>query len=317
MKNSHKNNVDMRDAFFNGLYEIIEADKNVIVLTADHGAFGLNKIKKDFPKQYINMGIAEQNMVSVAAGLALSGKIIYIYSIVNFVTLRCLEQINIDIASMNLHVNIVGVGTGFTYSTDGPTHHGTQDIAIMSAIPNLSIYNSSDNVNTYAFAKLGYEKKGPKYFRIEKGIFPNLYDHKTFSFEQGISKIIENKDITILSSGLLVHKAIKISKSIEKDGYKVGVIDLYRIKPINVNMLIQFIVDTKKLLIIEDNIMTGGIGEKVSTVIHENGLEIKIKRISITDQYFFIYNKNRELVEKDCGLDLNTLKNHVKKFITL
>ena len=155
MKNLNGNNYDMRDAFFNSLYEIIEVDKDVIVLTADHGAFGLNKIKENFPRQYINIGIAEQNMVSVASGLALSGKVVYIYSIINFVTLRCLEQINIDIASMNLHVNIVGVGAGFTYSTDGPTHHGTQDVAIMSAIPNLSIYNCSDVVNTYRFAKKG------------------------------------------------------------------------------------------------------------------------------------------------------------------
>ena len=231
LNRSNSNNVDMRDAFFNGLYEVIEADKNVMVLTADHGAFGLNKIKDDFPNQYLNVGIAEQNMVSVAAGLVLSGKIVYIYSIINFVTLRCLEQINVDIASMNLHVNIVGVGAGFTYSTDGPTHHGTQDVAIMSAIPNLSIYNCSDAINTYEFAKIGYEKNGPKYFRIEKGLVPSLYE-KMRSFEKGIAKVKEGKDTYIISTGLMVHKAIEAAKFITKDGAVIGVLDLYRLKPI-------------------------------------------------------------------------------------
>jgi len=315
MKSSNSNNVDMRDAFFNSLYEVIETDKNVMVLTADHGAFGLNRIKEDFPNQYLNVGIAEQNMVSVAAGLAISGKIVYIYSIINFVTMRCLEQINIDIASMNLHVNIIGVGAGFTYSTDGPTHHGTQDVAVMSAIPNLSIYNCSDSVNTYAFAKLGYEKKGPKYFRIEKGVVQNLYKDGSYSFEQGIAKLKESRDITILSSGLMVHKAIEVSKSLENDGYKVGVIDLYRLKPINVNMLIKLLVDTKKLLIIEDNITSGGLGEKVSSAILENDYRITIKKISANDQHFFKYNKCRELVEKHYGLGVNTLKDHVRNLI--
>ena len=99
--------LDMRDAFFFELYEIMKVDKNVYLLTADHGAFGVNKIQVDLPSQYLNVGIAEQNMMSIAAGLAMSGKIVYVYGIVPFVTMRCLEQINIDIASMNLHVNII------------------------------------------------------------------------------------------------------------------------------------------------------------------------------------------------------------------
>ena len=114
-------NIDMRDAFFDKLYEYIAKDKNVLILTADHGAFGLQKIEKDYPSQYYNVGISEQNMISVASGLALTGKKVYVYAINNFVTLRAIEQINIDICSMNLDVNIIGVGAGFTYGTDGPT----------------------------------------------------------------------------------------------------------------------------------------------------------------------------------------------------
>jgi len=293
----------MRDAFFNGLYEVIKADKNVMVLTADHGAFGLNRIKEDFPDQYLNMGIAEQNMASVAAGLALSGKIVYIYSIINFVTLRCLEQINIDIASMNLHVNIVGVGAGFTYSTDGPTHHGTQDVAIMSAIPNLSIYNSSDAVNSNAFAKMGYEKEGPKYIRIEKGIVPGLYE-KGRSFEKGIAKVQDGKDTYILSSGVMVHKAIEAAKSLDENSSAVGVFDLYRIKPINQNILIDYLAPVKKLLIIEDNIATGGLCDKISSILMSKKSKIDIKVLNVTDMFSFNYSQKRDQVEKQSKLNV-------------
>ena len=114
--------VDMRDAFFNQLYHYISIDKNVVILTADHGAFGLKKIEQDFPEQYYNIGIAEQALISIAAGLAKCGKKVYVYAINNFVSLRVLEQVNVDLCAMNLDVNIIGVGAGFTYSTDGPTH---------------------------------------------------------------------------------------------------------------------------------------------------------------------------------------------------
>src|SRR5262249_44645311 len=110
---------DMRDAFFDGVYDLAVQDPDLVFLTADHGAFSLERFRKDIPRQYFNVGIAEQNMVSVAAGLALSGKRVFIYSIIDFVTLRCIEQISVDIGGMNLPVVIVGVGAGFTYSTDG------------------------------------------------------------------------------------------------------------------------------------------------------------------------------------------------------
>ena len=310
----NKKKIDLRDAYFNGLFALIKRHKDVMVLTADHGAFGLNRIKEIYPSQYLNVGIAEQNMVSVAAGLALSGKTVYIYSIINFVTIRCLEQISIDIASMNLNVNIIGVGAGFTYSTDGPTHHGTQDIAIMSAIPNFSIYNCSDKNNTEVFSKLGYYEKGPKYFRIEKGIMPNLYDKKN-KFEEGLSKIRTGDGLCILSTGLLIHKILEIVDSLIFRNQNIGVIDLYRIKPINDLLLITLLKKTKKLLIIEDNIASGGLGEKISSIILENNLNVIVKKISIDDSYIFNYNNKRDLVEDFSGLGSNVIMENIKKLL--
>lgn len=310
MNSLNSNTMDMRDSFFNGLYKIVSSDKNVIVLTADHGAHGLNKISIDYPKQYFNVGIAEQNMISVAAGLALSGKIVYVYSIINFVTLRCLEQINIDIASMNLHVNIIGVGAGFTYSTDGPTHHGTQDVAIMSAIPNLSIYNCSDIVNTEAFSKISYEKKGPKYFRIEKGIFPNLYK-KGSKFNQGIARIKKGDDIDIISSGYMIHKVVEVIKLLKKSHVNIGILDFYRLKPVNESALINYLSGTKKILVIEDNIATGGIFEKVTSILHKNRLNIDVKFLNLLDKFSFNYSQSRDDIESKSLLSVE----HIMKLI--
>ncbi len=146
-----------------------------IFLTADHAAFSLERFKKDMPRQFFNVGIAEQNMVSVAAGLALSGKRVFIYSIVNFVTLRCFEQLSVDLGGMKLPVVIVGVGAGFTYSTDGPTHHGTQDVAAMASIPNLARFSIAPTRST-ARRLRGWpmRRNGPTYVRIEKGKLPTL-----------------------------------------------------------------------------------------------------------------------------------------------
>jgi len=291
---------DMRDAFFASLYDIIKEDKNVLLLTADHGAFGVRKIQDDFPNQYLNVGIAEQNVMSIASGLTLSGKIIYVYGINNFITLRCLEQIVVDIASMNLHVNIVGVGSGFTYCTDGFTHHGIQDVAVMSTIPNFKIYNCSDAVNTAAFAKLGYYEQGPKYIRIEKGTFPELYDSKRSlkSYSGGIEIIRKGEKTVILTSGRMVHRAVAASDELLEEGKYVGVLDIYRLKPFPTTLLIDFIRSSDKLIVLEDNVSAGGLGDKVCSALIDNRVYIPTIKWNAGDQFCFEYSTDREWVEE-------------------
>ena len=130
--------IDIRDAFFNQLYEIAAQDRNVVLLTADMGAMAIDRFRRELPDQFINVGVAEQNMVSVAAGMALCKKKVFIYAIAPFVTMRCYEQIKVDISGMCLPVTIVGAGPGIAYDFDGPTHHAVQDMAIMRALPNMT-----------------------------------------------------------------------------------------------------------------------------------------------------------------------------------
>jgi len=297
--------IDIRDSFFNGIYDIISNDKNAIILTSDHGAFGLKRIQSDYPKQYINIGIAEQNMVNVSAGLAMSGKSVYIYGIISFVIFRAAEQININIASMNLDVNIIGVGSGFSYSRDGPTHHGIQDIAIMFAMPNMSIFNISDAVSAYNLALLSHESKGPKYFRIGKERVPDIYSEND-RFTNGLNIIRKGKDIVIISSGLMIHKAIKVSKELSQKGYDSGVIDIYRLKPLNQSNLVENIINVKKIIVLEDNICYGGLGEKICSILCQHDLHIPIKIVSIGDRHCF-YCNNAESVYEHYELSVNKI----------
>jgi len=306
--------LDMRDAFFDSVYELAAHDPNLIFLTADHAAFSLERFKRDLPRQYFNVGIAEQNMVSVAAGLALSSKRVFIYSIANFVTLRCFEQISVDLGGMNLPVTIVGVGAGFTYSTDGPTHHGIQDVAAMASVPNLTILNCSDAANSGAFARMAYENQGPTYVRIEKGKFPSVYDTGLADYSPGLAVLKPGRDGMIVTSGYLVHTALEAARGLQSEGLDVGVLDLYRIKPLNGPLLAASIATTRAVLTLEDNVTTGGIGSMLGTVLCEHSSAHPFRRIAVGDQHCFRYG-DREWMYASYGLDPRTVQSLAREFV--
>lgn len=301
--------LDMRDAFFNGIYDCVRKDKDVIVITADHGAFGLTRIEKDFPKQFINVGIAEQNMISLAAGLARCGKIVYVYSINNFITLRSLEQVNIDLCAMNLHVNLVGVGAGFTYSTDGPTHQGVQDMQAMMVLPNMSVYNVTDHINSKKLALLGYNQGGPKYFRIEKGKLPTIYNEQD-NFTTGFSLIKQHKETLIISTGYMIQTSIEIAKLI--DG--IGVLDLYRVKPINDDLIQNKIRNVKNIIVLEEGTSSGGICEKIAFIIAKYSIRCDFLPIYVDEQPCYYYG-TRKMLHKKYNIDKDTVLQKIKNFL--
>ena len=167
--------MDFRDAFFDEICKIASEDKDVMVLTADMGAFGLDKFKDAFPTRYINLGIAEQNMVNVAAGLALGGKKVFIYAIATFATYRCYEQIKLNLCDMGLPVTIIGAGPGISYGWDGPSHLCLYDIPIMQVLPEMTILSPSNVLEARKAARIGYECPTPVYIRLRKGEIPATY----------------------------------------------------------------------------------------------------------------------------------------------
>ena len=297
--------IDIRDAFFNEVYAIAARDPNVMFLTADMGAFSLNKFKEDLSSQYINVGVAEQNLVSIAAGLALGGKRVFIYTIAPFVTQRCYEQIKIDLCCMRLPVAIIGVGAGITYSNDGPTHHAIQDIAIMRALPEMTILNPSDSVAAAAAAGIAYKSHGPVYVRIDKGKLPLLYDSNK-DFSDGLALLRKGGDLTIIATGVMVHQAFKVADELAKHSIDAGIIDVYRIKPINDELLLASIEQSNRIVTLEEHSIIGGIGSAISEILVDRGKALPMKRIAIADKNCVGYG-DRDWMHSCYGLDVNSI----------
>lgn len=305
--------IDIRDAFFDSLYEIAKADSDVIFLTADMGAFSLEKFKQDLPCQYMNIGIAEQNLISVAAGLTLGGKKVFIYGIAPFVTLRCYEQIKVDLGGMRLPVTIIGTGPGVAYSSDGLTHQATQDVSIMRAIPGMVIFSPSEPLMAVEVARMAYQSKSPVYIRLDKGKLPLLYsDH---DFLPGLKLLKKGRDILIIATGIMVHQALAIAKNLSLHSIDAGVIDLYRIKPLNEKLLVSFIKKSKKIVTIEEHSIIGGIGSAVSELLTDKELKVSIKRIGILDTHCVGYG-DRDWTQTEYGLDRSNVIKVIKRWVS-
>lgn len=297
--------IDLRDACFEELRTIAAADRSVIVLTDDMGAFALEQLKRELASQYFNMGIAEQNIVSVAAGLALGGKRPFIYGISTFVTMRCYEQIRVDLCCMNLPVTIIGSGAGFTYGSDGPTHHATQDVAIMRALPEMTIYNPSDAVLTAGVVRRAYEDPGPKYIRIEKGVLPRLYNGGQ-DFRRGFAILKTGRDMMLAATGFMVHKAARVSEELRQHGLDVGVLDLYRIKPVDAKALWEALRPARRLAILEEHSLIGGVSSLLCEMQADEDPRRPILRFGLPDTHCYEYG-NREWMLTRHGLDVETV----------
>lgn len=306
--------VDMRDAFFDQVNKLAESDPNVLLLTDDQGAFSLGWLRENLPQQYFNVGVAEQNLISVSAGLALGGKIPFAYGIATFMAMRCYEQIRNDLCCMNLPVTIVVSGAGYTYGADGPTHHATQDIAIMRALPEITILNPSDAVSTSHFARMSYEMPGPKYVRIEKGILGKIYN-ENHDFSPGLDLLVDGPDLMIISTGIMVHRALELAQALSTRGVRAGVIDVYRLKPVDGDVLIEAIGQASRVLTLEEHSVVGGLGSLVCEILADHGRRIPTKRLALPDSFVYQYG-DRDWLQGLAGLDLATALDGIQDWVS-
>ena len=305
--------IDLRDALFDSIHQFARRDPSVVFLTADMGAWSLSKFREDLPGRFFNMGIAEQNMISVAAGLALAGKRVFAYAIAPFLVLRCLEHVKVDICAMNLPVTLIGGGPGLTYASDGLTHHALEDVAAVRALPNLFVYTPCDPLSTSAVAKLAYESGGPSYIRIDKGKQPPLHDLAT-DFARGAAPIRSGAEILILSSGVLCAAAVDVAEELTEDGLDVGVIDVFRLKPLDDEYLLSLIREARAVVTYEEHFRTGGLGTAVAELIAEAGLALPFCRLGIGDEYCFRYG-DRGWLHQHLGLDALTVADRLRSWL--
>lgn len=310
-------NISQRDAFWNKVYEIAKEDKNVVVITADMGAPSLDKYKKDLSSQFVNVGIAEQNAIDLAAGLSLTGKKVITYAIAPFITLRCLEQIRVQNAIMNIPITIVGVGAGFGYPDSGPTHHILEDIAIMRAMPNIIITNITDSTMAYAFGEISYNMKKTNYIRLDRQSYSDIYSKKKHDFTKGLALLKEGKEFYLISTGSMTHTALAIANKLEKKKIKVGVVDVYTF-PIKEKLFINTIKGAKKLISLEEHFLPGGLGSAVCEILNDYNMLIPVKRIGLTTDkgYKYCYKYGgREIIRKYYGIDDTSIEKKIMEFL--
>ncbi len=277
----------MRNTFVKTLTQLAEKDERIFVITPDLGFSVLEEFEQKFPDRFLNVGIAEANAISIASGLALSGKIVYVYSIIPFVTMRPFEQIRVDVAYMNTNVRLVGVGAGITYGPAGATHHAIEDIAIMRALPNMTVFCPCDPYEVEEIIKESINHTGPIYFRLAKRGESTISDISK-KIKLGKANYIqkkENSNIAILFTSNASDIALEISKDLENNNIDIDLISMHTIKPFDY-MTLKNIINTKKYVFtIEEHSIIGGLGSVVSEYIAESSQNPVFKRFALPDEY--------------------------------
>lgn len=275
-----------RDSYGNALVELGKEFDNVVVLDADLAAATKTGVfKKEFPERHIDCGIAECNMMGIAAGLATTGKVPFASSFAMFAAGRAFEQVRNAIGYPKLNVKIGATHAGISVGEDGATHQCNEDIALMRTIPNMVIINPSDDVEAKAAVKAAYEHYGPVYLRFGRLAAPVINDTPDYKFEIGKGVTVrDGKDITIVATGLEVGFAVEAAEMLAKDGIDARVINIHTIKPIDEDIIVKAAQETKKIFTVEEHSIIGGLGSAVCDVLCEK-CPAPVYKIGVRDTF--------------------------------
>jgi transketolase len=279
------NKIATRESFGKALVELGKENENVVVLTADlAGATKTSLFEKEFPDRFINVGIAEQNMIGISAGLATTGKIPFASTFAMFAAGRAYDQIRNSVAYPKLNVKICGTHAGVTVGEDGATHQMLEDLSLMRSIPNMTVLCTSDDVQTRWAIKEMAKIDGPVYIRLARVATPVIYNENQ-KFEIGkMVQIGDGTDATVFATGVEVAEALKAKEELEKENINIRVVDVHTIKPIDREMIIKCARETKKLITIEDHSIIGGLGTAVCEVLSEE-CPTKVVRMGMQDRF--------------------------------
>jgi transketolase len=274
----------MRAAFIRALIDLARADRRIFLLVGDVGYSLVEPYAQEFPDNFINVGIAEQNMIGIATGLALSGKLVFVYSLANFPTLRCVEQIRNDLCYHDASVKIVASGGGLAYGALGVTHHVTEDLAIMCALPNMTVVAPGDPVEAGLATRAAAEWPGPCYLRLVRT--GDVVIHQAVpDFQIGKAITMRNgSDLTLIASGGILFDTIEAAKQLEERKIKARVLSMHTVKPLDAGAVVAAMQETNAIITVEEHNIVGGLGSAVAAVLAESGnSHVAFKRIGIRD----------------------------------
>jgi len=310
----------MRDAFLERIWRAMSENKKIFFTCADFGSPVLDKIRADFPDRFVNVGIAEQNLINVSAGLALEGFTVFAYAIAPFITMRCFEQIRVSLALLSevrpINVNLIGVGAGYSYVVSGPTHQCYEDITLMRALPNFQVLSPADHVTASALFDTCVNTTGPKYLRFDAQILPVIYEDMLPNILKGFHIHECGESICLVATGYMLHTALKAAQELADEGIRVGVIDLFDLARFSTAEFQDALQRYNGVVSLEEGFRgRGGLDAMLFEFISRRGLKAKMLNIGVEGAYHFELGTRTELHEK-VGIGPQAVLHSVRTFAT-
>lgn len=292
----------MRNTFAKTLLKHARNDPRIVLMTADLGFKVFDEFRKELPRQFVNVGVAEQNLISIAAGLSMMGKKVYCYSMVTFLVMRAFEQIRVDICNHNLDVTLVGVGGGLSYGMEGMTHHGFEDISIMRSLPSMTVTVPGDPVECAGIIDESVNYKSPLFIRLGKNNDPIVHQNGQGVKIGKVITMFNGSDVAILAAGSTLPIGIEVVKGLKKIGINAMLASVHTIKPLDAPLIDSLARRYKAIFTVEEHSIIGGLGSQVAESLFEKGYNGKFKRFGLPDGYLAEIGDYDHLIKK-CGLN--------------
>jgi transketolase len=305
----------MRTTFIKTLTEAAANDPRVMLVVGDLGFGVVTDFAKRFPKQFLNPGVAEQNMTGIAAGLALSGKIVFTYSIANFPTIRCLEQIRNDVCYHNANVTVVAVGGGYSYGALGMTHHATEDLAILRAIPQITVFAPGDPVETVEVTRAAASGIGPVYLRLGRDKEPVVHKQPIqWTLGKAIT-VRQGRDVTLISTGAMLAPTVAVAEKLAETGVQARVLSMHTVKPLDAEAIVAAARETGRIVTVEEHSELGGLGGSVAEVLCESDVAgVRFRRAALPSRFLKAVG-DQDYLRKLQGLDVDSLCRRVREIL--
>ena len=308
----------MRDVVIRDIDEAMKTDEKIFFLSADFGSPALDALRENHKGRFINIGIAEQNLINVSTGLSLEGYKVFAYAIAPFITMRCFEQTRVQLAILSqtrdLNVNLIGVGAGMSYVVSGPTHHCLEDVSVMRTLPNMEVFSPSDWVTAKSLVPFGIENKGAKYFRFDAK--PGIPRYETVSqgdLKRGFTKLSEGSDVCIIATGIMVDTAVAVEKLLKDQGVSTTVIDQFRLTNYDLKSSATELEKHKSIASLEEAFTRkGGLDSMILNLLNDEGIHKKLHNFGIDNKYRFEIG-DREFIHKEAGIDPETIASTLKQ----
>ncbi len=302
----------MRNTYLNALYELAKKDEEVVSLVADNGLIVYDDFRRDFPERYFNFGISEGNMITAAAGMASCGKIPFVYTISAFLAYRAYEFLRDDVCFQNQNVKIVGIGSGLTYSTLGPSHHTTEDIGLLRSLPNLTVFSPSTRAEVKWIMEETYKMKGPVYIRLSNN--SEEYYKEDAEFVIGQPAVVRaGNSVIIMVTGALVNEVMEAAERLESDGIYAEVVSVHTLKPLDTKKIAEMIAKAGSLVVVEEHNVIGGLYSAIAEVMAMEKIMVPNLAIGLQDVFAVDYGQLKD-VRAANGLDSTTIYEKIKLF---